>query len=95
MHIARHHTDKYWQLCEANSIVPNACALSWTGQMTMDASSRYVVIIFYSYDTNSSMLSQMSLNSIITHEPKGPKFTNGGLLDFIIELVVCEDEVCP
>jgi hypothetical protein len=35
----------------------------------------------------------MSLENLVNREPKGLHFTNTGLLDFIIELVVCEDEV--
>jgi hypothetical protein len=35
------------------------------------------------------------LDSIISHEPKPPLFTAQGLLDYIVELIVCEDEVCP
>jgi hypothetical protein len=38
--------------------------------------------------------SQTSLDSIVTHEVKCPAFTNAGLKDYIIELVICEDEVC-
>jgi len=37
-------------------------------------------------------LIQSSLDGIVDREPK-LHFTNLGLLDFIIELVVCEDEV--
>jgi hypothetical protein len=29
----------------------------------------------------------------VTHEPKSPTFTNVGLLDFVIEMIVREDEV--
>jgi hypothetical protein len=35
------------------------------------------------------------LDSIISREAKPPPFTAQGLLDYIVELIVCEDEVCP
>ena len=35
----------------------------------------------------------MSLEGIVTREPRALAFTNAGLLDFIIELIICEDEV--
>jgi hypothetical protein len=38
-------------------------------------------------------LLQSSLDSIISREPKPPPFTAQGLLDYIVELIVCEDEV--
>lgn len=38
-------------------------------------------------------LTQTSLDSIVKHEPKVPLFSNAGLIDHIIELIVCEDEV--
>ncbi|KAH9035215.1 hypothetical protein EDB85DRAFT_1889441 [Lactarius pseudohatsudake] len=38
-------------------------------------------------------LSQTSLDGIVTHEPKVPVFTRTGLIDHIVEVVVCEDEV--
>ena len=34
------------------------------------------------------------MDSIVSHEPKQPPFTTRGLLDYIVELIVCEDEVC-
>jgi hypothetical protein len=38
-------------------------------------------------------LNQTSLDGIVTQEAKCPAFTNAGLMDHIIELVICEDEV--
>jgi hypothetical protein len=37
---------------------------------------------------------QSSLDSIVSVEPRRPPFTTQGLLDYVVELVVCEDEVC-
>ena len=37
--------------------------------------------------------SQTSLDSIITREVKSPAFTNAGLMDHIVELIIREDEV--
>ena len=37
--------------------------------------------------------SQTSLEGIVTQEAKSPIFTNARLMDYIIELVICEDEV--
>jgi hypothetical protein len=38
-------------------------------------------------------LTQTSLMGVVTREPKGPVFTNVGLLNYTIELIICEDEV--
>lgn len=38
-------------------------------------------------------LRQGTLDDIVTWEPKVPAFTTNGLLDHVVELVVCEDEV--
>lgn len=35
----------------------------------------------------------MSLDGLITQEQKMPVFTKEGFFDYIIELVICEDEV--
>ena len=40
-----------------------------------------------------SYSSQTSLDGIVTREAKNPAFTNAGLMDYIVELVICEDEV--
>lgn len=36
---------------------------------------------------------QRNLDGIITHQPRLPTFSTPGLLDYIIELIVEEDEV--
>ena len=38
-------------------------------------------------------LSQGSLDDIVTHQPRAPPFSTDGLLDYLVELVVCEDKV--
>lgn len=38
-------------------------------------------------------LVQGSLDGIVTHQPRPPEFSLKGLLDYIIELIVAEDEV--
>ena len=38
-------------------------------------------------------LHQSSLDDVIIHEPKQLLFTTAGLMDHLIELIVCEDEV--
>jgi hypothetical protein len=38
-------------------------------------------------------LSQGSLDDIVTHQPRTPPFSTDGLLDYLVELVVCEDKV--
>jgi hypothetical protein len=43
--------------------------------------------------SEQSGLLQSSLDSIVTREPKRPPFTTHGLVDYIVQLVVCEDEV--
>jgi hypothetical protein len=39
-------------------------------------------------------LLQSSLDSIVSREPKRPPFTTRGLMDYIVQVIVCEDEVC-
>jgi hypothetical protein len=41
----------------------------------------------------SSSLSQKTLDGIVSTKHHVPEFTTAGLLNYIIELVVCEDEV--
>jgi hypothetical protein len=40
-----------------------------------------------------SKMKQTTLDKAITREARIPAFTTKGLLDFIVELVVCEDKV--
>jgi hypothetical protein len=42
---------------------------------------------------SSDGLLQGSLNSVVNREPRRPPFTTRGLIDHIVELIVCEDEV--
>ena len=37
---------------------------------------------------------QTNLDGVVSNSPKLPVFTTNGLLDFVIEMIVCEDEVC-
>jgi hypothetical protein len=39
------------------------------------------------------LLSQGSLDDIVTRHPRAPPFSTDGLVDYIVELVVCEDKV--
>lgn len=41
---------------------------------------------------DSGLLRQASLDDVVTREQKPPVFTSDGLLDYIVELIVCEDE---
>ena len=43
---------------------------------------------------STDQLLQSSLDSIVTCEPKRPQFTTRSLMDYIVQLIVCEDEVC-
>ena len=36
---------------------------------------------------------QGSLDDIVTRQPRAPPFSTTGLLDYLVELVVCEDKV--
>jgi hypothetical protein len=36
--------------------------------------------------------SQATLDAIIVHQPRAPAFTTSGLLDYVVELIVCEDK---
>ena len=38
-------------------------------------------------------LSQQSLDDIVTHQSRAPPFSTDGLLDYLVERVVCEDKV--
>ena len=46
-----------------------------------------------STDLDLARLAQTTLDDAITRHPRPPAFTTDGLLDYIIELVVSEDEV--
>ncbi|OJA11406.1 hypothetical protein AZE42_13443 [Rhizopogon vesiculosus] len=35
---------------------------------------------------------QGTLNGIIVHQPRAPAFTTSGLLDYVVELIMCEDK---
>lgn len=37
---------------------------------------------------------QSILDDVVTKQPHTPPFTSAGLLDYIVELVVFEDDVC-
>jgi hypothetical protein len=37
---------------------------------------------------------QGTLDNVVTKQPRTPPFTSAGLLDYIVELVVFEDDVC-
>ena len=37
-------------------------------------------------------LSQGSLDDIVTHQPRTPPFSTDGLLDYLVELPLCEDK---
>jgi hypothetical protein len=41
----------------------------------------------------SFSLSQTTLDGVVSTRPRVPQFTTAGLLDYIIELVVCKDKV--
>jgi hypothetical protein len=44
-------------------------------------------------NNNSSSLTQTTLDGAIPTRPRVPQFTTAGALDYVVELVVCEDEV--
>jgi hypothetical protein len=44
-------------------------------------------------DDNQTLSRQGTLNDAIVVQSRVPPFTAAGLLDYIVELVVCEDEV--
>ncbi|KAG1726790.1 uncharacterized protein EDB91DRAFT_1086647 [Suillus paluster] len=44
-------------------------------------------------DGSGTLDSQQSLDSIVVHQPQAPIFTTSGLLDYVVELIVCEDKV--
>jgi hypothetical protein len=45
-------------------------------------------------DAKDSTMKQGTLDGAITREPRMPLFSTDGLLDYVIELVVSEDNVC-
>ena len=51
-------------------------------------------VLSHLLNTDNCNSRQTSLDGVVSHEARTPAFTNAGLLDFIIELIVCEDEVC-
>ena len=44
--------------------------------------------------SSKSLGEQGTLDGNVVVQPRVPPFTSAGLLDYIVELVVCEDEVC-
>ena len=44
-------------------------------------------------DNSQSLSRQGTLDGAVVAQPRVPPFTTAGLLDYIVELVVCEDEV--
>jgi hypothetical protein len=48
--------------------------------------------VFCKSAANSELLRQASLDDVVTREQKPPVFTSDGLLDYIVEMIVCEDE---
>ncbi|KAG1842747.1 hypothetical protein DFJ58DRAFT_731906 [Suillus subalutaceus] len=43
-------------------------------------------------DGTGTLDSQQSLDGIVVHQPRAPMFTTSGLLDYVVELIVCEDK---
>ena len=90
------HVDIYIQNCAKLGIKPHPRALS---RVAIEGSNDRCVFSMYLLHCQVShliprSLHQSSLDNAITREPKQPVFTTAGLLDHLVELIVCEDEVC-
>jgi hypothetical protein len=74
---ARNHVNEYRKRCKSLGIELHPRAL------------------FRSPTESSSIegFNQTSLEGIVTREARGPTFTNAGLMDHVIELIIREDEV--
>jgi hypothetical protein len=53
------------------------------------------IVLLTVIDCQSSTHEQTTLDGTFTRQPKVPAFTTDGLLDYIVELIVCEDKVMP
>lgn len=84
----RHHAQLYRKRCKALGIEPNPRAL-----FRVPPTDGFVPFLIRSLDTDSPRLSQTHLEGVVTREPRSATFSTVGLLDHIIELVICEDEV--
>jgi hypothetical protein len=51
------------------------------------------VLVFHRLTIIPSSLTQTTLDGAIPTRPRVPQFTTAGVLDYVVELVVCEDEV--
>jgi len=62
---------------------------------TCSALNRYHPSVAYDITTMLLMLplSQGSLDNIVTRQPRVPPFSTDGLVNYLVELVVCEDKV--
>lgn len=84
------HFDIYKEHCEKLGIAMNLRAIP----DDKASDGLQFVIIYYdgSMDGINILFSQQVLDGVL--QPKIPQFTKQGLLEYIIELIVCEDEVC-
>jgi hypothetical protein len=77
-HLASSHTPAHSSECQPNQV--------WEGKFSFSC-------CLNSYQYTSFSFSQTLLEGIVTWEAKCPVFTKAGLMDYIIELIICEDEV--
>src|ERR1700761_2000279 len=91
--VFRFHVEVYRKRCRASGIEPVARAL-FRGRDN-SSSDRYADVLSFVQLINTLLcsLTQTSLDGVVTREPKMPAFTKAGLFDYIIELIICEDEV--
>ena len=84
----------YCQCCKVLGIKPNTHALFCVpSKASTDRQANLISFHTHVWCWSNFSLTQTSLTGIVTHEPKCPAFMNMGLLDYIIQLVVCKDEV--
>src|ERR1700743_1974404 len=89
------HVKIYLERCQKLGIEPHFRVLSRTSTETSDG---YISDITFGRDVTDlnvmymSRLQQTNLDQVVRREPKQPPFTVPGLLDYIVELIVFEDE---
>jgi hypothetical protein len=77
-HLASSHTPAHSSECQPNRV--------WEGKFSLSC-------CLNSYQYTPFSFSQTLLEGVVTREAKCPVFTKAGLMDYIIELIICEDKV--
>ena len=83
----------YTERCEKLGIAVNECV--YAKSESLESISRYVIVRFMPKSNSKFCIrpKQGTLYASVLQHPRVPAFTTDGLLDYIVELIVSEDEV--